>query len=66
MDPARLSVVLRMISAGGFGACLILRLESACSLNLTICAWSLPTSRTEPANFLLRYYHLLPVSDLLV
>lgn len=56
-----------MISAGGFGACLIPRLYSTHRLTLTICGWSLPTrSRTEPDNFLLQSYHLLPTSDLLI
>lgn len=46
------------------GACLIPGLESVHSNPLTICGWSLPTSRTEPASFSLSSYHLLPVSDL--
>lgn len=67
VGPVHLPVVLWMIPAGGSISSLIPGLKSTHSLTFAICGWSLPTSsRTEPANILLRSQHLLPEADLLV
>lgn len=65
--PQRLHFSPRVISAGGFGTCLIPRVDSTQSLALTICVWSLPTnSGTEPANSLPDLTICWLLSDLLV